>query len=153
LSDGNPKSVCQLHVRYSENCGALNTTLQSLQYPMLMRMQGRCDRVTKSEQKNIYVAMPTAFHVCCAAISEQDSQGDGFSVPSVILIAASLEVLKWIAPANRWRGGHVVAWVPALAGYQSVHFVRRNFDGLHSCGAALLPLLGSRLCRISSCPG
>jgi hypothetical protein len=48
---------------------------------------------TKSEQKTKSFAIPTVFPVSCAAISERIRRGgDGFSVPSVILIAASLEV-------------------------------------------------------------
>jgi hypothetical protein len=49
--------------------------LQSLQYPMSMKMQGPLHHVTKSEQGNDYVAMSTVFDVVCPAISEQRSNG------------------------------------------------------------------------------
>jgi len=65
---------------------------------MSMKMQGRCEHITKSEQGSELCCDVYSFHVWSAAISEQDSQGgDGFSVPSVILIAASLEVLNRFA--------------------------------------------------------
>jgi hypothetical protein len=80
LSYGNPKSVCQLHVR-------LFVKLKCSQYDLAIvaifdvhENAGPLRAFTKSEHGNDNGAISTVFDVVCAAVSEQDSPGgDGFS--------------------------------------------------------------------------